>query len=83
MNQQEAVKVSRALRKVTENKERQQIVQASILAGLEEVPEIDEAMEAITLPVKNFGEASARELAMILHLFLTEKGYYEEDKRWS
>ena len=83
MNQQEAVKISRALGKVTENKERSEIIQASILAGLKEVPEIDEAMEAITLPVRNFGEASARELAMILHLFLTKKGYYEEGKQWS
>ena len=83
MNQQEAVKISRALKKVTENKERLEIIQASVLAGLTEVPEIDEAMETISLPVKNFGEASGRELAMILHLFLTEKGYYEEGKQWS
>ena len=77
MNQQEAVKISKALKKVKTQKERQQIIQASIMAGLEEVPEIDEAMETIVLPVKNFGEASGRELAMMMDLFLIKKGYYE------
>ncbi len=83
MNQQEAVKISRALKKVTEHEERLEIIQASTLAGFKEVPEIDRAMETISLPIKNFGEASGRELAMILHLFLTEKGYYKENKQWS
>lgn len=83
MNQQEAVKISKALKKVTVQRERQEIIQAAVLAGLTEVPEIDTAMEPVTLTTQNFGEASGRELAMILQLFLTEKGYYEEGKQWS
>ena len=77
MNQQDAIQVSRALKKVKTSRERQEIMQAAIEAGLREVPEIDTAMEAVTLNTRNFGEASGRELAIAMILYLTKTGYYE------
>ena len=77
MNQQEAVRVSKALKRVETQRERQRIIQASIEAGLSEVPEMDRAMEIFVLGIDNFGETSGRELALALHLHLTKKGYYE------
>ena len=78
MNQQEAAQISRALKRVETANERQQIMQAAIEAGLREVPEIDTAMEVVTLNVKNFGEASGRELAVAMILYLTKTGYYSD-----
>ena len=77
MNQQEAVQISRALKRVEKQRERQEIMQAAIEVGLEEVPEIDRAMEVVTLTTENFGEASGRELAIAIVLHLTKTGYYE------
>jgi hypothetical protein len=80
MKQKEAVAISRALKKVEVQRERQLIIQASIDAGLREVPEIDRAMEPMVLSIDNFGETSARELAIALVLCLTKKGYYEGEQ---
>ena len=77
MKQQDAIQVSRALKRVTRQRERQEIMQAAIEVGLKEVPEIDTAMEVVTLNTRNFGETSGRELAIAMILHLTKTGYYE------
>ena len=77
MNQQEAKKVRKAYHDACITKEADRKIDRKkiIDAAVEGEPNINNAMEGPILGIKNFGEVSARELAITMYLYLEEQGY--------
>jgi hypothetical protein len=77
MNQQEAKKVRKAYHEacITKDTDRKLDRKKVIDAAAEGEPGINDAMIGPILEIKNFGEVSARELAITMYLYLEEHGY--------
>jgi len=78
MNQQEAAEIREAIHTANKEKKETKIITATVKAGLKEVPEIDDAMEGVTLRIPGMAASGGRELAYKLRLLLVEMGLLDE-----
>lgn len=78
MNQQEAREIREAIHILNKEKRETAIIKATVKAGLKEVPEIDTAMEGVTLRIPGMSVSGGREIAYKLRLLLVEMGLLEE-----